>query len=337
MIIVLKPDVTQSQIDHITEKIKSWGLTPMISKGVERSIIGIIGEEDILRVQPLEVFPGIERVIPILAPYKLVSREFKSENTVIGVKNVSIGGKKIVNMAGPCSVESYEQLKSIAEKVKKAGAQILRGGAFKPRSSPYSFQGLGEEGLKILRRVGDELDMAIVTELMDPRDLALIEKYTDIIQIGARNMHNFTLLKEVGQSRKPVLLKRGISATVKEFLMAAEYVLSGGNFQVMLCERGIRTFERETRFTLDINAIPVIKQKSHLPVIVDPSHGTGKWNLVSAVAWASIAAGADGLMIEVHNSPEDAFSDGEQSLIPDKYVELVGVLKSVAMAVGRDL
>ena len=337
MIIVLRSDVTQSQIDHITEKIKSWGLTPMISKGVERSIIGVIGEEDILRIQPLEVFPGIERVIPILAPYKLVSREFKSENTVIDVKGISIGGKKIINMAGPCSVESYEQLKSIAEAVKKAGAQILRGGAFKPRTSPYSFQGLGEEGLKILRRVGDELDLAVVTELMDPRDMALIEKYADIIQIGARNMHNYTLLKEVGQSKKPVLLKRGISATIKEFLMAAEYILSGGNFQVMLCERGIRTFEMETRFTLDINAIPIIKQKSHLPVIVDPSHGTGKWNLVSAAARASIAAGADGLIIEVHNRPEDAFSDGEQSLVPDKYVELIGVLKSVARAVGRDL
>ncbi|MDP8233868.1 MAG: 3-deoxy-7-phosphoheptulonate synthase [Candidatus Saelkia tenebricola] len=337
MIIVLKSDVTQNQIDHITEKIKSLGLTPMISKGVEKSIIGVIGEEDILRSQPLEVFPGIEKVIPILAPYKLVSREFKSEDTVIDIKGVCIGGKKVVNIAGPCAVESYEQLKSIAEAIKKAGSVVLRGGAFKPRTSPYSFQGLGEEGLKILRRVGDELNMVIVTEIMDARDLVLIEKYADIIQIGARNMQNFTLLREVGLSKKPVLLKRGISATIKEFLMAAEYILSGGNFQVMLCERGIRTFETETRFTLDINAISVIKQKSHLPVIVDPSHGTGKWNLVAAAARASIAAGADGLMIEVHNSPEDASSDGEQSLVPEKYIELVQTLRSVAKAVGRDL
>jgi 3-deoxy-7-phosphoheptulonate synthase len=240
-------------------------------------------------------------------------------------------------MAGPCAVEGYEQLKTVAQEVKKAGAQILRGGAFKPRTSPYSFQGLGEEGLKYLREVADELGMAVVTELMDPRDLPLVEKYADIIQIGARNMQNFTLLKEVGQSKKPVLLKRGISASIKEWLMAAEYILSSGNFQVMLCERGIRTFETETRFTLDINAIPLVKQKSHLPVIVDPSHGTGKWNLVSAVAKAAIAAGADGLLIEVHHNPEEALSDGEQSLLPEKFAKLMHELKAVAKAVGRDL
>ncbi len=337
MIIVLKPDATQSQIEHVVEKVKSLGLTPMLSKGVERSIIGVIGEEDILRAQPLEVFPGVEKVIPVLAPYKLVSKEFKSENTVIDVKGVCIGGKKIVIMAGPCAVEGYERLKIIAQSIKKSGVRVLRGGAFKPRTSPYSFQGMGEEGLKILRQVADELDMVIITELMDPRDLALIEKYADIIQIGARNMQNFTLLKEVGQSKKPVLLKRGISASIKEFLMAAEYVLAGGNFQVMLCERGIRTFETETRFTLDINAISSIKAKSHLPVIVDPSHGTGKWNLVPAAAKAAIAAGADGLLIEVHNNPEEAYSDGEQSLMPEKFTELMKELKILSKAVNRDL
>ena len=337
MIIVLKPDITKEEIEHLTEKIKAWGLTPMVSKGIERSIIGVIGEEDVLRSQPLEAFPGVEKVIPILAPYKLVSREFKSENTVIDIKGISIGGKRIVNMAGPCSIESYDQLKGIAEHIKTSGAQILRGGAFKPRTSPYSFQGLGEEGLKMLREIADNLDMAVITEIMDPRDLGLLEKYTDIIQVGARNMQNFTLLKEVGQSKKPVLLKRGISATVKELLMAAEYILAGGNFQVMLCERGIRTFETATRFTLDINAISVIKQKSHLPVIVDPSHSTGKWNLVVPAAAAAIAAGADGLITEVHTSPEDAFSDGEQSLLPDRYSKMMDLIGSVAKAVGREI
>ncbi len=337
MIIVLRPDASEKDVEHIVDKIKSWGLTPMISKGVERTIIGVIGEEDILRVQPLEAFPGVEKVIPVLAPYKLVSREFKPENTIIDIKGICIGGKKIVVMAGPCAVESYDQIRATAEAVNKAGAKVLRGGAFKPRTSPYSFQGLGEEGLKYLRQVGDEFGMAVVTELMDPRDLALVEKYTDIIQIGARNMQNFALLKEVGQSKKPVLLKRGMSATIKEFLMAAEYILSSGNFQVMLCERGIRTFETETRFTLDINAIPLIKQKSHLPVIVDPSHATGKYNLVPSVAKAAIAAGADGLLIEVHPNPEEALSDGEQSLVPNKFAKLMQELKSIARAVGRDL
>ena len=337
MIIVLRPDASERDIEHIVDKIKSWGLTPMISKGVERTIIGVIGEEDILRVQPLEAFPGVEKVMPVLAPYKLVSREFKPENTIIDIKGICIGGKKVVVMAGPCAVESYDQIRTTAEAVNKAGAKVLRGGAFKPRTSPYSFQGLGEEGLKYLRQVGDEFGMAVVTELMDPRDLALVEKYTDIIQIGARNMQNFALLKEVGQSKKPVLLKRGMSATIKEFLMAAEYILSSGNFQVMLCERGIRTFETETRFTFDVNAIPLIKQKSNLPVIVDPSHATGKYRLVPPVAKAAIAAGADGLLIEVHPNPEEALSDGEQSLVPSRFAKLMQELKAIARAVGRDL
>jgi len=337
MIIVLRPDATKKQIDHIIEKVKKLGLKPMVSRGVERTIIGVIGEEDVLRVQPLEAFPGVEKVMPILKPYKLVSREFKPENSIIDVDGVKVGGKKIVVMAGPCSVESLEMLMDIGKKVKKSGANILRGGAFKPRSSPYSFQGLGEEGLKFLRDVKKETGMKIVTEVMDTRDVWMVEKYADILQVGARNMQNFNLLKEVGLSKKPVLLKRGMSATIKEFLMSAEYILAAGNFNCILCERGIRTFEDATRFTLDLNAIPLIKQLSHLPVIVDPSHGTGKWDLVSPMAKAAIAAGADGLIIEVHTNPEEARSDGEQSLVPYRFDTMMKELKAVAKAVGREI
>ncbi|MBU1912440.1 MAG: 3-deoxy-7-phosphoheptulonate synthase [Candidatus Omnitrophica bacterium] len=337
MIIVLRPDATKKQIDHLIDKVKKLGLKPMISRGVERTIIGVIGEEDALRVQPLEAFPGVEKVMPILKPYKLVSREFKSESSIIDVDGVKIGGKKIAVMAGPCSVESFEMLLEVGKKVKKAGASILRGGAFKPRSSPYSFQGLGEEGLKFLRDVKKETGMKIVTEVMDTRDVRMVEKYADILQVGARNMQNFNLLKEVGISKKPVLLKRGISATVKEFLMSAEYVLAAGNFNCILCERGIRTFEDATRFTLDLNAVPLIKQLSHLPIIVDPSHGTGKWDLVEPMAKAAIAAGADGLMIEVHPNPEEAFSDGEQSLVPRRFEDMMKELKLVAKAVNREI
>ena len=337
MIIVLRPDATKKQIDHLIDKVKKLGLKPMVSKGVERTIIGVIGEEDILRVQPLEAFPGVEKVMPILKPYKLVSREFKSENSIVDVEGVKIGGEKITVMAGPCSVENFDMLLDIGRKVKKAGASILRGGAFKPRSSPYSFQGLGEEGLKFLRDVKKETGLKIVTEVMDTRDVRMVEKYADILQVGARNMQNFNLLKEVGLSKKPVLLKRGMSSTVKEFLMSAEYVLAAGNFNCILCERGIRTFEDATRFTLDLNAVPLIKQLSHLPVIVDPSHGTGKWDLVGPMAKAAIAAGADGLIIEVHSNPEDAFSDGEQSLVPKRFSEMMKELKAIAEAVGRKI
>ncbi|HAZ10587.1 MAG TPA: 3-deoxy-7-phosphoheptulonate synthase [Candidatus Omnitrophica bacterium] len=337
MIIVLRPDATKKQIDHIIEKVKKLGLKTMVSRGVERTIIGVIGEEDVLRVQPLEAFPGVEKVMPILKPYKLVSREFKPENSIVDVEGIKIGGKKIAIMAGPCSVESFEMLLEVAKKVKKAGAGILRGGAFKPRSSPYSFQGLGEKGLKFLMDVKKETGMKIVTEVMDTRDVKMVEKYADILQVGARNMQNFNLLKEVGLSKKPVLLKRGISATIKEFLMSAEYVLAAGNFNCILCERGIRTFEDATRFTLDLNAVPLIKQLTHLPVIVDPSHGTGKWDLVSPMSKAAIAAGADGLIIEVHPNPEEAYSDGEQSLVPYKFDAMMKELKAVAKAVGREL
>jgi 3-deoxy-7-phosphoheptulonate synthase len=338
MIIVLRPDATEQQIDHIIEKVKKLGLKPMVSRGVERTIIGVIGPEEIIQVQPLEVYPGVEKVLPILKPYKLVSRDFKKENSVIDLgAGVQIGGEKIVVMAGPCSVENKELLIDIAKRVKSAGALVLRGGAFKPRTSPYSFQGLGEEGLKFLAEAKDETGLLIVTELMDIRDVDLVAKYADIIQIGARNMQNFNLLKEVGRIKKPVLLKRGMSSTIKELLMSAEYVLSEGNFNVILCERGIRTFEDFTRFTLDINAIPAIKSQSHLPVILDPSHGTGKWGLVPAVSKAAIAAGADGLIIEVHTNPEEALSDGTQSLLPEKFEELMRDLRKVAEAVGRKL
>jgi 3-deoxy-7-phosphoheptulonate synthase len=338
MIIVLKPKATQKEIDHIIEKVKKLGLKPMISKGVERTIIGVIGEEDIIRVQPLEVYPGVEKVMSILKPYKLVSRDFKPEYSIIDIGNgIKVGGKRLVVMAGPCSVENESLLLKIAESVKKSGALVLRGGAFKPRTSPYSFQGLGEEGLKFLKEAKKKTGLLIVTELMDPRHMPLIEKYADVIQIGARNMQNFNLLKEVGQSKKPVLLKRGMSSTIKDLLMSAEYILSEGNFNVILCERGIRTFEDHTRFTLDVSAVPVIKNLSHLPVIVDPSHATGKWGLVSPCAKAAIAAGADGLLIEVHPSPEEALSDGAQSLLPENFDILMKDLKGVAQAVGRGI
>ena len=338
MIIVLKPDASQKDINHIVARIKKLGLKPWVSKGVERTIIGVIGEEDIVRIQPLEVFRGVEKVMPVLKPYKLVSRDFKKEDTIINCGNgVKVGGKKLIVMAGPCSIENKKTLLNTAKKVKKAGSRILRGGAFKPRTSPYTFQGLGEKGLKILQEVKKETGMPVVTELMDTRDIKVVEKYTDIIQIGARNIQNFNLLKVVGKSRKPVLLKRGMSTTIKELLMSAEYILSEGNFNVILCERGIRTFEDYTRFTLDISAVPVIKNLSHLPVIVDPSHATGKWGLVSSASKAAIAAGADGLIIEVHPNPEEALSDGAQSLLPEKFADMMKDLKRVAKAVDREI
>ena len=336
MIIVLRSGATKGEIRHITEKIEKMGLKPWVSRGKERSIIGVIGVEDAIRLEPLEVYPGVEKVLSILKPYKLVSRDFKKEDTVIDLGDgVRVGGEEIVVMAGPCSVEKEALLIDIAKKVKTAGAKVLRGGAFKPRTSPYSFQGLGEKGLKFLHKAKKETGLLIVTELMDIKHLKLVEKYADIIQIGARNMQNFDLLKAVGRSKKPVLLKRGMSSTVKELLMSAEYILSEGNFNVILCERGIRTFDDTTRFTFDANCVPVVKQLSHLPCIIDPSHATGKWNLVSPCAKAGVAAGADGLIIEVHPNPEEALSDGSQSLYPEKFTELMADLRKVAKAVGR--
>jgi 3-deoxy-7-phosphoheptulonate synthase len=338
MIIVLKSDATEENITHILDKAAGLGLKANVSRGVERTIIGLIGPEDKLQVVPLEVFPGVEKVMPVLAPYKLVSREIKKEGSVVKIKDgVTIGGKKILVMAGPCAIEGYDMLLSVAKKVKAAGCTALRAGAFKPRTSPYDFQGLGEEGLKMLAAVGKETGLATVTEVMDPRDVELVCRYADVLQIGARNMQNFSLLKEVGKARKAALLKRGISATIKEWLMSAEYIMANGNHDVMLCERGIRTFETETRNTLDINAVPVVKQKSHLPIIVDPSHGTGRAGLVGSIAKAGIAAGADGLIIEVHDNPEEAWSDGEQSLRPEKFQSLMRELAAVAQAVGREI
>jgi len=338
MIIVLRPDATEDQINHIVEKVQKLGLKPHVSKGVERTIIGVIGPEDVLRVTPLEVFSGVEKVMPVLAPYKLVSREFKPQDSVIDLgKGIKIGGRKVVIMAGPCAVENIQTLKEIASAVKKAGATVLRGGAFKPRTSPYSFQGLGEEGLKYLKEVSSDMGLVTVSEVMDPRDVELVARYADILQIGCRNMQNFNLLKEVGLTQKPVLLKRSMSSTVKELLMSAEYILSGGNFNVILCERGIRTFEDFTRNTLDISSVPSVKQLSHLPIVVDPSHAAGKWGLVPGLSKAAIAAGCDGLIIEVHSHPEDAMSDGAQSLLPSTFSGLMDELRGLAKAVGREI
>jgi len=339
-IIVLRPGATEEDIRRIVKKLESRGLKANISKGTERTLIGVIGdtskiaeeEEDAIRVMP-----GVEDVMRILKPYKLASRDFKAEDTLIDIQGNVIGGKKIQVIAGPCAVENKTMIISIAEKVKDAGASFLRGGAFKPRTSPYSFQGLGEEGLQYLLEAGEKAGLPIVTELMDPRDIDIILKYADVVQIGARNMQNFRLLLEVGTCDKPVLLKRGLSATIKEWLMAAEYIMSRGNQNVILCERGVRTFETATRNTLDISAVPILKQLTHLPVVVDPSHGVGKWDLVAPMSKAAIAAGADGLLIEVHINPEEALSDGEQSIKPDAFKKLMHELKPIASAVGREI
>ncbi|MFA5167673.1 MAG: 3-deoxy-7-phosphoheptulonate synthase [Candidatus Omnitrophota bacterium] len=338
MIIVLKKTATPQELEHICQKVRELGLTPQVSRGIERTVIGVIGDEEKLHVQPLEVFPGVESVMAILKPYKLASRDYKAENTEFDMGNgVKVGGKKIVVMAGPCAVENYDMLLGIARAVKKSGATFLRGGAFKPRTSPYSFQGLGEEGLKYLRQVADEVDLLVVTEVMDTRQVELVSQYADMLQIGARNMQNFDLLKECGMTKKAVLLKRGLSATVKDLLMSAEYLLSKGNFKVLLGERGIRTFETSTRNTLDLNAIPVLKKETHLPVLVDPSHGTGYRDFVPPMAMAGVAAGCDGLMIEVHQNPEEAKSDGEQSVLPEQFDEMMKKVRLIAHAVGRDI
>lgn len=335
MIIVMKPDATESEIQNIIKIIEENGLKPHLSRGKERVIIGAIGDESIIRNIPFDSYPGVENAVPILKPYKIVSREFKKENTIIKVDGEEIGGNKIALIAGPCAVENREITMETAIKVKEYGANFFRGGAYKPRTSPYSFQGLGEEGLKILYEAKKETGMPIVTELMDPRDAELVCKYADIIQIGARNMQNFRLLLEVGKIDKPVILKRGLSSTINELLMSAEYIASQGNTKIILCERGIRTFETATRNTLDLSAVPLLKSLTHLPVIVDPSHGTGHWDLVTPMAVAAVACGADGLMIEVHPHPEKALSDGSQSLKPEKFAKMVERIRAVALAVGR--
>jgi 3-deoxy-7-phosphoheptulonate synthase len=337
MVIVMRSGASQQEIEQVAQKITACGLTPHVSRGVERTIVGAIGDERILREVALEALPGVEKVLPILKPFKLASRDFKPENSVIPVNGVEVGGKRLAVIAGPCSVEGREMVLEVARAVKAAGARLLRGGAFKPRTSPYTFQGLGEEALRYLAEAREATGLPIVTELMDPRDAPLVLKYADLIQIGARNMQNFRLLKEVGSHRKPVLLKRGMSSSIKELLMSAEYILSEGNYNVILCERGIRTFEDFTRNTLDLSAVPALKSLTHLPVIVDPSHGTGKWDLVPPMALAAVAAGADGLMVEVHPKPEDALSDGPQALVPKRFERLMADLTALAPVVGRTL
>lgn len=337
-IIVLRQGVTKKELHHIVKKLESKGFKYNISKGTERTVIGVIGDTSKITDDEANAFatmPGVDHVHRIIQPFRLASRDFKPENTLIRIGKNVIGGKKIHVIAGPCAVENMPILLKIAEEVKRANATFIRGGAFKPRTSPYSFQGLGEEGLKILAKAREKTGLPVVTELMDPRDIDVVIKYADAIQIGARNMQNFRLLQEVGSHKKPIILKRGLSATIKEFLMAAEYIMAQGNNKVILCERGIRTFETATRNTLDLSAVPVLKRLTHLPVIVDPSHGVGKWRLVAPMAKAAIAAGADGLMIEVHTNPEEALSDGEQSLKPSKFQTLMKELKLVAKAVGR--
>ncbi len=339
-IIVLSPGTKRDDIDRVVRRLKKWGLKAQISRGAERTIIGVIGDTSKITEDAensVRAMAGVEDVMRILKPFKLASREFRKSPTVISVKGKRIGGKKIAVIAGPCSVEGREMILEIAKKVGQAGASFIRGGAFKPRTSPYSFQGLGEEGLGYLAEAREMIGLPVVTELMDPRDMDLIEKYADIIQIGARNMQNFRLLMEVGLSKKPVLIKRGLSATIKDWLMAAEYVMSKGNQKVILCERGIRTFETATRNTLDLSAIPVLREMTHLPIVIDPSHGVGKWSLVAAMSKAAVAAGADGLMIEVHQRPDEAFSDGEQSLKPEVFKKLMAELKPIARAVGREI
>jgi 3-deoxy-7-phosphoheptulonate synthase len=338
MIIVMRKGATPEQISHLCEKVKELGLTTQVSRGIERTVIGVIGQEDMLRVKPLEAFPGVESVMEVQKPYKLASREFRAETSEFEMPGgVKVGGRHIVVMAGPCSVEGYDMLLETAKTVKSAGASFLRGGAFKPRTSPYDFQGMGEEGLKIMREVADQCGLLVVTEVMDTRNVELVAKYADMLQIGARNMQNFDLLKECGVSQKPVLLKRGLSATVKELLLSAEYLLAKGNFKIILCERGIRTFETATRNTFDINAIPVLKKESHLPVLADPSHGTGVRGFVAPVARAAIAAGCDALMIEIHPNPEEAWSDGQQSLRLAEFDALMKGLRPIAEAMGREI
>ena len=337
MIVVMKKNATENQITRVMEKIKENKLKPHISKGEMVTIIGIIGDERKVPESQIRAMEGVEKIMPVLVPYKLASRDFNPENKIVDVGGVKIGGKGIVIMAGPCSVESKEQIVETAKAVKKAGAKILRGGAFKPRTSPYSFQGMGEKGLKLLKLAKEETGLPIITEVMDPRNVALVCKYSDILQIGARNMQNYDLLKEVGKCRHPILLKRGLSATINEWLMSAEYIMAEGNHNVILCERGIRTFETYTRNTLDLNAVPSVKELTHLPIIVDPSHGTGKYTLVSPMSKAALAAGADGLLIEVHPNPEKSVSDADQTISTKRFAKLMEELRLIANAVGRKI
>ena len=340
MIINMAVNATEEQIDHVVKRIQECGFQAHLSRGEERAVIGVVGKSEKHRgeLEALQAAPGVEEIIRITHPFKLASRNFRPEGSVIEHgKGVSIGGTEIVAAAGPCAVESAAQIGEIAERVSRAGAKLLRGGAFKPRSSPYSFQGLGEEGLKLLRAAADDNGLLVVSEVMDPSQIDVMLPYVDVLQVGARNMQNYYLLRALGEIQKPVLLKRGMSATIEELLLSAEYIMSGGNYSVILCERGIRTFDTYMRNTMDIAAIPVIKQLSHLPVVADPSHGTGRRDKVGAMARAAVAAGADGLLIEVHQDPERALSDGAQSLYPDQFAQLMAEARMIAPAVGRSI
>lgn len=339
MIVTLKSGVKKSDVQAVVARIKKLGFTPQLSRGAERVVIGVIGEGNkaIGYKDVFQSMPQVDTVTPISKPYKVVSRVFKKTDTVIDVNGVKIGGDQIVIMAGPCSVDTRDNLMATAKEIKKAGVQILRGGAFKPRTSPYAFQGLGEEALKFLAEARRTTGMPVITEVMDPRQVDLVERYADILQIGARNAQNYDLLREVGRTRKPAMLKRGMATTIEEWLMAAEYIMAKGNENVMLCERGIRTFETATRFTLDLNAVPVLKTLSHLPVLVDPSHGVGVRDYIVPMAKAAIAAGADGIIIECHPNPATALSDGHQALLPAQLHDIVKGLRRVAEAVGRTL
>ncbi|MBN2302179.1 MAG: 3-deoxy-7-phosphoheptulonate synthase [Lentisphaerae bacterium] len=339
MLVVMQSGASKREIEEVELEIERMGYKPHSIYGVERTVIGAIGDErGKARLQVLETSPGVERVIPILKPYKLAGKELRKEKTCIRISdNVSFGGDRVHVIAGPCAVESEEQICAIAETVRDAGATVLRGGAYKPRTSPYSFQGLKDDGLRLLRIASDKTGLAIATEVMKESAVDLVAEYADIVQIGTRNMQNYDLLKAVGQINKPVLLKRGMSSTIREWLMSAEYIMSQGNMQVILCERGIRTFETQTRNTLDLSAVSVLKHETHLPVVVDPSHGTGHWQYVADMALAAVAAGADGIMIEVHNNPHEAWSDGSQSLIPERFKALMDELRKVAAAIGRTI
>ncbi len=337
MIVVMSPLATKENLENVVKKLESLNLRTHLSTGDERTIVGVIGDKKIIANLEMEMMAGVEKTVRITEKYKLVSRDFHPQDTVIDVDGVKIGGNEIVVMAGPCAVESLEQLREAAEAVKKSGAKILRGGAYKPRTSPYDFQGLGEEGLKLLRQVADEFDMKVVTEVVDREDIPIMEDYADILQVGARNMQNFQMLKALGKAKKPIMLKRGLSATISEWLNAAEYIMNGGNENVMFCERGIRTYETFTRNTFDLSAVAAIKELSHLPIVADPSHGTGRRPMVAPMARAAIAAGADALMIEVHPHPEKAWSDGNQSLTPADFQALMANLGDIAKAVGRTL
>ncbi|MBI4429161.1 MAG: 3-deoxy-7-phosphoheptulonate synthase [Ignavibacteriales bacterium] len=337
MVVVTEARATEKQIENIIKVLHEHGFDVHRSTGVQHTVLGAIGVQPEFDHRQIELLPGVAEVVRITEPYKLASHAFKRNGSVFDVGGVKIGGDQVVIMAGPCAVENDTQIYTIAEKVSKAGARVLRGGAFKPRTSPYSFQGLGEEGLKLLRSAADSFQLKVITEVMDKSLISLVEKYTDILQVGARNMQNFTFLKELGKSSKPVMLKRGMAATIEEWLMSAEYILSGGNEQVILCERGIRTFETATRNTMDIGAIPVIKKKSHLPIIADPSHAIGIRDKVIPMARAAVAAGADGIIVEVHHDPDHAKSDGAQSLFPDQFTQLMREVRIIAEAIGRSL